>query len=117
MTFETENQKREIQRWTRFAIQLNGQIDSGRHAHITTAVILLAIGDGSVFDVLHRELPEEVWGISQLTDVDRHTLLRHWKMLAVAYEPKQFHVQRSGLALLLAYVLHLIDLYHVVIPK
>ena len=37
--------------------------------------------------------------------------------MATAYEPKQFHVQRNGLALLVAYLLHLIDIFHAVIPK
>jgi hypothetical protein len=34
MAFETERQKREIQRWSRLAIQLNGAADSGRFDHI-----------------------------------------------------------------------------------
>jgi hypothetical protein len=37
--------------------------------------------------------------------------------MAEAYEPWQFHVRRSGLALLVAYVLHLVDVQHAVIPK
>ena len=37
-------------------------------------------------------------------------------MLAEAYEPAQFHVHRNGLALLAAYVLHLIDIGHATIP-
>ena len=36
--------------------------------------------------------------------------------MAQAYEPKQFHVSRSGLALLAAYILHLIDVGHTTIP-
>jgi len=34
-----------------------------------------------------------------------------------AYEPKQFHVSRSDLALLAAYVLHLVDIGHATIPS
>jgi hypothetical protein len=37
-------------------------------------------------------------------------------MLAKAYEPAQFRVSRNGLALLAAYVLHLIDIAHATIP-
>ena len=39
MSFETEKQKRSIQRWARLAIQLNGAAESGRFDHVTTAVI------------------------------------------------------------------------------
>jgi hypothetical protein len=117
MSFETENQKRTIQRWSRLAIQLVGVADSGRFDHITTSVIVRELKKDSVFDFLGRELPASVWEISKLTDVDRHTLSREWRMAAEAYEPAQFHVSRNGLALLAAYVLHLIDTAHATIPK
>ena len=117
MAFETEKQKREIQRWSRLAIQLNGAADSGSFDHITTAMMLGELQDGDVFEFLTRELPAHVWDISKLTDVDRHNLLQHWQVLAKAYEPKQFHVSRNGLALLVAYVLHLLDIAHATIPE
>ena len=113
---ETEELKSQIQRWSRLAIQLNGAIDTGCYAHITTAVVLRELQDGNVFDFLARELPPEVWQISKLTDVDRHKLTQHWKMMAAAYEPEQFHVRHNGLALLVAYVLHLLDIFHATIP-
>lgn len=116
MTFETESRKREIQRWSRLAIQLNGAADSGRFDHITTAVLLPELQGANIFQFLSRELPATVWEISQLTDVDRHKLAQHWRMMAQAYEPAQFHVSRSGLALLVAYLLHLVDLAHATIP-
>jgi hypothetical protein len=116
MAFETEREKREVQRWSRLAIQLNGAADSGRFDHITTGVMLRELQDGNVFDFLTRELPATVWEVSQLTDVDRHKLSQHWHMLAAAYEPAQFHVSRNGLALLVAYVLHLLDMAHATIP-
>jgi hypothetical protein len=37
-------------------------------------------------------------------------------MAADAFEPRQYHVERSGLALLVAYLLNLIDHSHAVIP-
>jgi hypothetical protein len=114
--FETEEQKREIQRWSRLAIQFNGVADSGKFDHITTAVMLREIQEGDVCAFLTRELPANVWEISKLTDVDRHKLSRHWQMLAIAYEPAQFHVSHNGLALLVAYVLHLVDIFHATIP-
>jgi hypothetical protein len=36
--------------------------------------------------------------------------------MAEAYDSEQFHVRRNGLALLVAYVLHMIDIRHAVIP-
>jgi hypothetical protein len=116
MTFDTEGRKAEIRRWSRLAIQLNGMVDTGNYDHITTAVILTELRTGNVFEFLMRELPRTVWDISKLTDVDRHKLAQHWRQFADAYEPRQFHVNRNGLALLVAYVLHLIDGYHTTLP-
>ena len=116
MTFETESQKGEIRRWSRLAIQLNGMVDTGNYEHITTAVILQELQNGSVFHFLARELPRTVWDISKLTDVDRHKLARYWQQFAEVYEPQQFHVSRNGLSFLVAYVLHLIDGYHTTLP-
>jgi hypothetical protein len=116
MAFETENQKRTIQRWTRLAIQLNGAADSGRFDHITTAVIVQELRNDRAFEFLQRELPAKVWEISKLTDVDRHQLSKQWQIMAQAYEPEQFHVTRNGLALLVAYVLYLVDIMHATVP-
>ncbi|MDH4064892.1 MAG: hypothetical protein OEW19_10875 [Acidobacteriota bacterium] len=116
MMFESESQRAEIRRWSRLAIQLNGAADSGRFDHITIAVMLRELEEGHPFEFLTRELPPEVWHISKLTDVDRHKLSQHWQLFARAYEPRQFHVHRNGLALLVAYVLHLIDGFHMTPP-
>lgn len=115
--FETESQKAEIQRWCRLAIQFNGAADSGRYDHITTDLITRELQGDDLFGFLARELPSDVWTISKLTDVDRHKLSKHWRQLATGYEPKQFHVHRSGLALLVAYTLHLIDIFHTNVPQ
>ena len=112
MMYESDSQRAEIQRWSRLAIQLNGAADSGRFDHITVPAILRELEGGRVFDFLACELPVEVWHISKLTDVDRHKLAKHWQLFATAYEPQQFHVHRNGLSLLVAYVLHLIDGFH-----
>ena len=114
--FETAKQKAMIQRWSRLAIQLNGAIDTGNYEHITTEVMRRELQAGQVFEFLRRELPRDVWTISKLTDVDRHILSQQWSAMAQAYEPEQFHVRRNGLALLVAYVLHLIDILHANIP-
>lgn len=116
MAFETEKQKKSIQRWSRLAIQLNGAVDTGRFGHITLAVVANELEHGRVFEFLAAELPPGVWEISKLTDVDRHELSSHWKMMSKAYDAGQFHVQNNGLALLVAYVLHLIDSIHTTAP-
>jgi hypothetical protein len=116
MTFESESRKREIQAWSRLAIQLNGAADSRHFDHVTTTVMLRELQAATVFEFLSRELPASVWEISRLTDVDRHKLSQHWQIMAQAYEPMQFHVSRSGLALLVAYLLHLLDISHATIP-
>ena len=69
--FETEKQKRAIQRWSRLAIQLNGAAESGRFDHVTTAVIVRELEGGRVFQFLERELPPKVWNICKPSDVDR----------------------------------------------
>ena len=117
MSFETEEQKRSIQRWSRLAIQLNGADDSGKFQHITTSVIARELEHDRVWDFLVAELPAKVWNICKLSDVDRHQLAQEWKMMSKAYDPEQFHVSRSGLALLVAYVLHMIDIRHATIPQ
>jgi hypothetical protein len=116
MAVESEAQRREFQRWSRLAIQLLGAADSGGFEHLTTSLVIRELERNQLFETLVRELPDEVWKISKLTDVDRHKLSQHWRMLAQVYEPAQFHVKRNGLALLAAYVLHLIDIGHATIP-
>ena len=116
MNVETPDQKRMIQRWCRLAIQLNGANDTGLYSHITVSAIVEEMTRGSVFELLKRELPPGVWNIVKLTDADRHILIKHWRGSAEAFEPRQFHVERSGLALLVATVVGLIDGYHSVNP-
>ena len=114
--FETEKQKRAIERWCRLAIQLNGAADSGRFEHLTTSVVVSALERGEGFQLLERELPTTVWDICKLSDVDRHELTRDWQVFARAYDPQQFHVSSNGLALLVAFVLHMIATRHAAIP-
>ena len=116
MRYETDDQKRTIQRYARLAIQLNGAVDSGDYDHLSVPVVIKAIKTGDIFDLLKRELPTSVWEIVKMTDVDRHTLTKMWKLAADGFEPRQYHVERNGLALLVAYLLNLIDHSHAVIP-
>ena len=115
--FQTTRQQAEIYRWMFLAIRLNGAADSGKYDHVDTTVMLQHLEKGDVFEFLARELGVDVeYALQKLTDVDRHTLLKHWRTFAVAYETQQFHVRRSGLALLVAYLLCLIQMRHTAIP-
>ncbi len=116
MRFETSNDKRTIQRWCRLAIQLNGAADTGQYDHVSVPVVVKAARAGEVFTLLERELPPQVWTIAKLTDVDRHQLSGAWKLAAEGFEASQYHVQRNGLSLLVAYVLSLIDMAHTIVP-
>jgi hypothetical protein len=115
--FETNQQRASIQRWSRLAIQLNGAAESGRFDHITTTAIVNELESDGVFEFLERELPTKVWEISKLSDVDRHELAREWRTMAKAYDPEQFHVSRNGLAMLVAFILHMIDIRHTTVPR
>jgi hypothetical protein len=116
--FQTPEEQTETLRWAVLATHLNGAADSGKYDHIDTNVVLKHVSDGDVFEFLRTELGEDVeYALNKLTDVHRHMLLQHWRTMATGYETYQFHVRRSGLALLVAYLLHLIQNRHVQIPK
>ena len=115
--FLTAKEQSEIQRWSRLAIQLNGAVDTRQYDHVTTDEIVNHLKQGDVFSFLERELPPQVWQISKLTDVDRHKLASHWKTFANGYEAQQFHVRQNGLALLVAYTLHLIAIVNTTVPR
>ena len=113
--FQTERQKAETRKWAVLATHLNGAVDTGKYEHMTTATVLGHVEQGDIFEVLARELRADV-DLSKLTDVDRHKLLDYWRNFAKAYDPQQFHVRHNGLALLVAYLLHLILIRHVTPP-
>lgn len=114
----TSEQHIEIGRWAVLATHLNGAVDSGRYDHLDTTRVLKHVNDGDVFAFLATELGKDVeYALAKLTDVHRHRLLRHWREFAKAYDTSQFHVRRSGLALLVAYLLHLIGVHHAQIPQ
>ena len=43
MKYENDDQKRTIQRWARLAIQLNGAVDTGAHAHLSVPIVIKEI--------------------------------------------------------------------------
>lgn len=113
--FQTDRQQAETSRWAVLATHLNGAVDSGKYQHITTATILRELQEGDIFVFLASELGKDV-DLSKFTDVDRHKLLEHWQTFATVYEPYQFQVRHNGLALLVGYLLHLIQIRHAKIP-
>ena len=116
--FQTIKEQDETLGWAVLATHLNGAADSGRYDHLDTAVMLRHVEEGDVFEFLRQELVADVeYAFGKLTDVHRHMLLNHWRTMATGFETDQFHVRRSGLALLVAYLLHLIQNRHVQIPK
>jgi hypothetical protein len=115
--FQTGKQQEETLCWAVLATFLNGAADSGKYEHLDTALILTHVHEGDVFEFLQEQLGADVdYALRKLTDVNRHALLKAWRMMAAGFEPSQFHVRRSGLALLVAYLLHLIQNRHVQIP-
>jgi len=115
---QTVEEQQETVRWAVLATRLNGAADSGKHDNIDVKSAVQHVQDGDVFEFLGRELGDDVDdAVRKLTDVQRHRLLQQWRTLATAYEPSQFHVRRGGVALLVAYLLHLIQNRHVQIPK
>ena len=110
-------QQGETLRWALLATHLNGAADSGQYEHLDTAAVVEHIQSGDVFEFLSGQLGADIApALQRLTDVQRHTLLQQWRLMATGYETYQFHVRRSGLALLVAYLLHLIGNRHVQIP-
>ena len=109
--------RRQTLRWAVLATHLNGAADSRKYDHIDTDTVLQHVRQGDVFDYLGRELGKDIaYALEKLDDTERHRLLQHCQFMATGYEPSQFHVRRSGLALMVAYLLHLIQNVHVDIP-
>jgi len=99
------------------ATHLNGAADSRKYDHIGTEAVLEHVRRGDLFDFLKGELGNDVaYALDKMNDDQRRRLLEHCCWMTTAYEGSQFHVRRSGLALLVAYLLHLIQNVHVDIP-
>jgi hypothetical protein len=114
---QTARQQDDTLHWTILATHLNGAADSRKYDHIDTTTILKRVLDGNVFQYLTDELAGDVdYAIAKLSDAQKHDLVKHWGLLAQHYETSQFHVSRSGLSLLVAYLLYLIQNRHVPVP-
>jgi len=112
-----QENRSETLRWAVLATHLNGAADSGKYEHLDTGVVLRHIERGDLLEFLSTELGKDVaYALGKMDDAQRHRLLQHCRFMSVAYETTQFHVRRSGLSLLVAYLLHLIQNVHVDIP-
>lgn len=88
---------------TILAFGVNAAIDSGNHSHITLDDIRRRIEDDSIFEFLENEVKVDT---SLLTEEKRTELLDHWRRLNNAADSRRkFGVERSGLCLILAYLL------------
>ena len=117
MAAAPKEDRQETLRWVVLATHLNGAADSGKYDHIDTRAIVRHVEDGDVFDFLRGELRDDVaCALDKMNGEQLHRLLQHCRWMATAHEASQFHVRRSGLALLVAYLLHLIQNVHVDIP-
>jgi hypothetical protein len=116
MAAQLENRE-ETLRWAVLATHLNGARDGGKYDHISPGDVLRHVQAGDLLEYLRRELGNDVsYALDKMTEPQRKRLLQHCRLMAAAYEVGQFHVQRSGLALVVAYLLHLIQNVHVDVP-
>jgi len=116
MAARQENRE-ETLRWAVLATHLNGALDSGKYDHISPGDVLRHVLAGDLLEYLRRELGNDVsYALDKMTDAQRKRLLQHCRLMAAAYEVGQFHVRKNGLALVVAYLLHLIQNVHVDVP-
>jgi hypothetical protein len=105
-----DTESADLRRLLTLAFHLNGAADTGRYEHVTTDVVKHEILSGRIFDFLSTRLtPEVAADVAKLSDKDRHWLSKALQFAAEGYETRQFHVERSGVALLVAYLLHLVS--------
>lgn len=113
----TDSETVQLRRMLVLATHLNGAADTGNYDHITTDVVKREIVSGRVFEFLARELGAEVAGdLNKFSDKDRLLLSKAWGWAAEGFDTRQFHVERSGIALLVAYLLHLVSNRLTIIP-
>ena len=90
---------------TGIAFELNHALDSGKYASITVDDVKQQIRAGKVFDFLEQRLGSDI-DVSLLYNDDRAELVREWQQMDNAIdEVRKYGVERSGLHLLVAYLL------------
>ena len=90
---------------TQLALYLNGALGSGKYDAVSIEAVKAHLEAGSLFDFLENTLKDDI-DISLLYNDDRAELLREWADMADSIdERRKLCVERSGLALLVAYIL------------
>jgi hypothetical protein len=112
-----DSQTVQLRRMLVLATHLNGAADTGKYSHITTDVVKREILAGRIFDFLARELDKDVASdLNKISEQERHMLSTAWRWAAEGFDTRQFHVERSGIALLVAYLLHIVSNGLTVVP-
>jgi hypothetical protein len=93
-----------IYKLTNFTHQLNAALGSGKYTDITYDEVWRHIDDGTIFEFL-RERLEFSLAITALRPVDRLELLLEWDNLRGCIDPFYYDAHRSGLCLLVSYLL------------
>jgi len=89
---------------TFLAFSINSAIDTGEYDHITVEIVGRHIEAGSVFSYLQNELKEDL-DLSIFDAATKAQLLVEWQDLLNAVDARRkFGVRRSGLCLLVAYL-------------
>lgn len=90
---------------TLLAFSINGAVDTGQHDHITIESVGQHIEAGTVFSYLQDELKENL-DLSMFDAASKDQLLEEWQRLLNAVDAgRKFGVRRSGLCLLVAYLI------------
>lgn len=84
---------------------INGAIDSGKYSDVSISLIAEQIEAGTIFAFLQTRLADDI-DLSILDEAKRKELLSEWQdLLAAVNARRKFGVEKSGLCLLVAYLL------------
>ena len=90
---------------TFLALTINGAIDTGKYDHISLEIVGRHIEAGTVFSYIRDELKENL-NLSILDAATKTQLLTEWQDLLNAVDAdRKLGVRRSGLCLLVAYLI------------
>lgn len=90
---------------TFLAFYINGAIDSGKYSDVSISLIAEQIEAGTIFAFLQTRLADDI-DLSILDEAKRKELLSEWQdLLAAVNARRKFGVEKSGLCLLVAYLL------------
>ena len=101
-----------LRKLTAFGLYLDAVIDSGLHLGISRDDIGARIDDKTIFQFLEEKFQSvSHWGLTGLSKEERWRLIGEWQSMANAtLSEEDLGVSRSGICLLLAYVLSGIEM-------